>query len=237
VLHYPLVPLFRSSIKEATLGMLLGRRSSPAPKFIEALRSLSLRVDRGERVGLIGRNGAGKSSLLRTIAGIYPPTSGSVRVHGQIRSLFELFLGFEPEDNGRQNIRYRGYLLGYSKQEIAKLEDEIIDFAGLRESIDLPLKTYSAGMNVRLAFSISTAIGGDIVLIDEVFAAGDAEFQARAQRRMREIIQGSACMIFVSHDLQAIRENCTRVVWLDNGAIVADGEPEQILQSYTENLS
>lgn len=148
-----------------------------------------------------------------------------------------MILGFEPEDSGRDNIRHRGYLLGYTKQQIAELEDEIIGFAGLEESIDLPLKTYSAGMNVRLAFSVSTALGGDILLIDEVFAAGDAEFQARAKERMQSIIQSSACMIFVSHDLDAICENCTRAVWLDGGTIVADGEPEKIVQSYCESLA
>ncbi|MGI9356959.1 MAG: ABC transporter ATP-binding protein [Rhizobiaceae bacterium] len=237
VLHYPLSPLFRGSIKETLFSLTLGRRPNGSPEFIEALKSLSLSVKSGERVGVIGRNGAGKTSLLRMIAGVYPPTSGSIRVHGRIRSLFDLMLGFEPEDNGRENIRHRGYLLGYTKQEIMELEDEIIDFAGLRESIDLPLKTYSAGMNVRLAFSISTALGGDIVLIDEVFAAGDAEFQVRAQERMRDIIKTSACMILVSHDLETISENCTRVLWLDNGGILADGKPGDVIDAYSESLS
>jgi len=236
VLQYPLMPLLRASIKETLLYKSVGRPVNSIPKFVEALKSLSLTVKSGERVGVIGPNGAGKSSLLRMIAGVYPPTLGSVHVHGRLRSLFDLTLGFEPENSGRQNIRHRGYLLGYTRQQIKEFEDEIIEFAGLRDAIDLPLKTYSAGMNVRLAFAISTAGASEILLIDEVFGAGDAEFQHRAEQRMKEMVESSACLMLVSHDLQAIRANCSRVLWLEHGTLFADGNADDVIGAYVESV-
>ena len=232
VLRYPLGSFTRKSIKTAVL-------SRPEPSvgaertFVEALSNVSFTVGRGERVGIIGRNGAGKSTVLRAIAGIYPLAAGSVTVKGRIRGLYDLSVGFELEEPGRRNIYYRGFLLGYSRSEIDRLEDEIIEFADIGDFIDLPMKAYSAGMSIRLAFAISTVLGGDALLIDEVLAAGDAEFAGKAAARMRELIDRAACMVLVSHDLAAIREICNRAIWLDHGQVVEDGPVHTVVDNYS----
>jgi len=231
VLRYPLSPLMRGSIKTSFLSAF-SKKSEPQPEYFEAMSGVSLTIREGDRLGIIGRNGAGKSTVLRAIAGVYPLQSGSVALSGDIRSIFDLGVGFELEESGRNNIYYRGYLLGYSHDAIRELEREIIDFAGLEEFIDMPLKAYSSGMQVRLAFSVSTALGGSILLIDEVLGAGDAEFAEKARARMIELIDQAACILFVSHDLNAVKNLCTRAIWIDHGMIKADGAPDVIISAY-----
>lgn len=232
VLRYPLTRLTRGSLKTALLHAVRRKNGAAQAEYIEALRGLSLTIQHGDRLGVIGRNGSGKSTLLRTVAGIYPIHSGSIEVRGRLRSLFDVSLGFEIEDTGRENIYYRGYLLGFRKEQIEAIEQQVIEFAGLGPFIDLPLRTYSSGMLVRLGFSISTALEGDILLLDEVLAAGDAEFLERAQNRIREIVASTACMILVSHDMAAVKEFCNRAVWMDGGLIRAEGDPETITREY-----
>jgi len=231
VSRFPLAPLTRGSIKTSFLSSF-SKRQDPQPEFFEALSGVSLTVRKGERLGIIGCNGAGKSTILRTIAGIYPLHSGTISLNGRIRSIFDLGVGFEKEESGRRNIYYRGYLLGYEHGEITEIEQDIIAFAGLEEFIDMPLKAYSAGMQIRLAFAVSTAMGGSILLIDEVLAAGDAEFAVKAHARMLELIEHAACIIFVSHDLNAVKNLCTRALWIDHGLIKADGAPDDVIESY-----
>ena len=230
-LYYPSSPYNAFSIKELVCNVMKHQNTNLI-KDVHAINDLNLEIKEGERLGIIGRNGAGKSTLLKAIAGIYPLTSGDVATNGVIRSLFELNLGFEYEATGRENIMYRGLLLGEKPSTIRAKAQEIIDFADIGEFIDYPIKTYSAGMQVRLAFAISTSIRGDIILLDEVIGAGDAAFLKKAQQRISELIDSAKILVLVSHDFRAIRSFCTRVIWLEKGRLVADGTPEDIIQKY-----
>jgi lipopolysaccharide transport system ATP-binding protein len=204
-----------------------------ALRHIDALREVTLDVNEGDRLGIVGRNGAGKSTMLRTMAGIYPPVSGTVTTVGRVRALFDLSLGFEPDATGRENIFFRGLLLGERPEAIRGRMAEIAEFTELGEFLDVPVKCYSSGMLVRLAFAISSAIQGDILLLDEVVAAGDLHFQEKAKRRLLEMIDRSRLLVLVSHDLGAIREICNRAIWLDAGRIRMDGNPDEVVAAYT----
>ena len=234
-LQYPLAPLGQRSIKQALLRPF--DKPSSEDAYVEALRGVSFSVSEGERLGIVGANGAGKSTLLRLMAGIYTPTSGSLHVSGTPRSLFDLGVGFESEDTGRENIYYRGFLMGYSREQLKHLEASIIAFSGLEARIDMPLKSYSAGMQVRLAFSISTAIASEILLIDEVIGAGDAEFQKRAKERVSYLVRHAGCVVLVSHDLNSICDLCDRAVWLESGTIKADGPSKEVTSWYMQSVS
>jgi lipopolysaccharide transport system ATP-binding protein len=231
-LHYSSVAFKERSLK-SLLGNLLKRpvRGSGIHD-VHALKNLSLEIRSGERVGLIGHNGAGKSTLLKTIAGLYPTSGGRLLVEGTVRSLFDLSLGFEPDATGRENILYRGLLLGLSPQFMREKEEEIVDFAGLGEFIDYPIKTYSAGMQVRLAFAISTAVGGDVLLLDEVIGAGDASFMAKAQQRIKQLIDQSEILILASHDFSALTSICDRGIVLHHGEVIFDGQINEALMAY-----
>lgn len=235
-LDYPLVR-DQSSLKSALFGAL-GFRTGPKvdKKVVHAVNGLSLTINRGERVGFIGHNGAGKSTLLRTIAGIYPLTSGTIEVTGRLQGLFDLGTGFEVEATGRDNIMYRGLSMGFSPRQIREREEEIIAFADLGEFIDLPMRTYSAGMYVRLGFAVSTYLDGDILLIDEIFGAGDANFQERAIARMTDLIDRAGIIVMVSHDLSMMTSLCTRIVWLAGGQMVLDGEPREVAEAYLRSM-
>jgi lipopolysaccharide transport system ATP-binding protein len=235
-LDYPLVR-DQTSIKGALFGAL-GFKTGPkiTKKVVHAVNGLSLTINRGERVGFIGHNGAGKSTLLRTIAGIYPLTDGTIEVTGRMQGLFDLGTGFEPEATGRENIMYRGLSLGFSPRQIREREEEIVAFADLGEFIDLPMRTYSAGMYVRLGFAVSTYLDGDILLIDEVFGAGDANFQERAIARMRDLIDRAGILVMVSHDLGMMTNLCTRIIWLSGGQMVLDGEPREVAEAYMRSM-
>ncbi len=186
-------------------------------------------------MGLLGHNGAGKSTLLKTIAGLYPISSGVLSVVGEIRSLFDLSLGFEPDATGRENILYRGLLLGMSPKFMRSKEEEIVDFAGLGEFIDYPIKTYSAGMQVRLAFAVSTAIGGDILLLDEVIGAGDANFMAKAKDRISQLIAQAEILVLASHDFGALKNLCERGIVLKHGSMLFDGAIEDAISVHLEH--
>lgn len=235
-LDYPLLR-DQSSLKSAVFGAL-GFRTGPKieRKVVHAVNGLSLTINRGERVGFIGHNGAGKSTLLRTIAGIYPVTSGVIEVTGRLQGLFDLGTGFEVEATGRDNIMYRGLSMGFSPRQIREREEEIIAFADLGEFIDLPMRTYSAGMYVRLGFAVSTYLDGDILLIDEIFGAGDANFQERAIARMRDLIDRAGILVMVSHDLTMMTSLCTRIIWLAGGQMVLDGEPREVAEAYLRSM-
>ena len=211
------VDLYYSSVafKERSLKSLLGSAIKFGQKKIEiqdvhALKKINIEIHPGERVGLLGHNGAGKSTFLKMVAGLYPISSGRREVIGTIRSLFDLSLGFEPDASGRENILYRGLLLGLSPQFMRSIETEVVEFADLGDFIDYPIKTYSAGMLVRLAFAISTAVGGDILLLDEVIGAGDANFMAKAKQRVMKLIERSEILILASHDFGSLKDSCDR---------------------------
>ena len=199
---------------------------------VHALRNLNIEIHEGERVGIIGHNGAGKSTLLRALAGVYPIKSGEITVRGEIRSMFDLTLGFDMDSTGRENIMNRGLMLGSTPAEVRAKEQDIIEFAELGEFIDYPIRAYSSGMLVRLAFSISTSVKGEVLLVDEVLSAGDANFQKKARQRMMNVMDSAKILVLVLHDMSTIQEVCNRVIWLEKGQVVADGKPIDVVKRY-----
>lgn len=200
-----------------------------------AVKNISFNIKAGDRVGIVGHNGAGKSTLLKAICRVYEASEGSVSVSGRIAPLLEIGAGFHPEFTGRENIYLNGSILGYSKQQLKIMEPEVIAFAELQEFIDTPVKYYSTGMYMRLAFSLSTAMHPDILVLDEIFAGGDAIFMSKAMARMSDLIDRANIMIMVSHDHTLIKSLCNRVLWLDHGKLIADGSPTDIIDRYLKN--
>jgi len=198
----------------------------------DAVKNVSLEIGNGQMVGLIGRNGSGKSTLLKIIAGVYRPTSGKVRVSGTLAPLIELGAGFHPELTGRENILINGLLLGYSKREMMEREASIIEFAEIGEFIDAPVKQYSSGMYTRLAFAVATEVDPDILLLDEILAVGDAPFKQKCLTRIETFRERGKTIVYVTHDMQQIRNYCDRAVLLDKGEIMAEGEPEEVIRAY-----
>lgn len=226
----------RLSLKEYLLQGWF-RRSKKASFEVQALEDINLTIGEGDRLGIIGHNGAGKSTLLKLLAGIYPPTAGVRRVHGQISSLFDIALGFELEASGWENIMYRGYLQGETPQSIRAKIQPIAEFSELGEFLNMPVRYYSAGMMVRLAFSIATAIEPEILIIDEVLAAGDMAFQVKARERMRNLMSTARAVIVVSHDLGSLAMLCDRVLWLDHGRMRMLGPTDQVIAAYSHQVS
>lgn len=203
---------------------------------INALKNLNLIINDGDRIGIIGHNGAGKSSLLKLIAGIYPPTHGELHVDGSIACLFELATGFEMEATGWDNIYLRGLMLGENPKSIRMKSQEIADFSGLGDYLNVPVKYYSSGMFMRLAFSISTAIKPDILLLDEVMAAGDAAFLEKAERRMKDLMGNVKILVFVTHSMKSLKDFCNKCIWLENGQIRMIGGTKEVSHSYLEAM-
>ena len=231
-LHFHVRCRGRESLKDYVLQGLLRRRKQNMLE-VKALEQVSLTVEQGERVGIIGHNGAGKSTLLKLLAGIYPPTSGTCRVSGRVSSLFDISLGFEPEANGWDNIRYRSYLQGETPRSVQARMQAIADFSELGEFLDMPVRFYSSGMLVRLAFSVATAIEPEILIVDEALSAGDQSFQAKAQQRMQSLISHAQAVVVVSHNTASLKEICNRILWLDHGRIQMSGPAEEVIPLYT----
>lgn len=221
----------RVSLKEYLVRGLF-RASANPPVDVHALRGVTLRVGEGERLGIVGHNGAGKSTLLKVIAGIYPPTSGTRRVVGRVCSLFDLMVGFEMEASGWDNIRFRSYLQGETPRTVRDKVDAIAEFSELGRFLDVPLKYYSAGMLVRLAFSIASAAEPEVLLVDEALAAGDVAFRVKARGRITELKRAARLMVLVSHDLNTLPELCTSVAWMERGAIRAHGPCADVIAAY-----
>lgn len=203
---------------------------------VEALKALNLRIEAGERVGIIGPNGAGKTTLLKVLAGIYFPTSGSVQVEGRVCPLFEFATGFEMDADGWTNIRTRALLLGMSRREIEAKLDEIAAFSELGEFLDQPVRHYSSGMFLRLAFATSTAIEPDVLLIDEVMAAGDLGFVEKAKARMDTLLKRANIVLFVSHALELMGSICPRTLWIADGRVRADGPTSEVIDAYRREM-
>ena len=224
------------SLKRAVLDLLL-RREAPMPTSeFWALRGVNLRIGKGERIGIVGSNGAGKSTLLRLIARIYPPTSGNLRIRGTVAPLIEMGAGFNPELSGMDNILLNGAMLGIKRREMLEKVDGIFEFTGLREFADLPLKYYSSGMFMRLAFAIATEIDPDILLVDESLGAGDAAFIEKAKARIMGLLDRSNVVVIVSHDMNSLREMCTRGIWMRRGQIAGDGPMEEVIEQYLQDV-
>ena len=217
------------SMKEYLVQMVKGKI-----KYEEfwALRDVSFEVKKGEVLGIIGHNGAGKSTLLKVISGILKPTTGSVQVNGTIVPMLELGSGFDFDLTGRENVFLNGAILGYSEQFLREKYEEIVDFSELGQFIDVPLRNYSSGMVMRLAFSIATVVRPDILIVDEILAVGDAAFQEKSKRRMLELMGGGTTVLFVSHSLPQIQEMCNRVLWLEHGNVKTAGAANVVCSEY-----
>jgi ABC-type polysaccharide/polyol phosphate transport system ATPase subunit len=225
----------RISLKEYLLKGFF-RRSKKNTIDVQALEDINLTVNEGDRLGIIGHNGAGKSTLLKLLAGVYPPTAGKRTVHGQISSLFDISLGFEGEANGWENIMFRGYLQGETPKTIRDKVLPIAEFSELGDFLNMPVRYYSTGMMVRLAFSISTAIEPEILIIDEVLSAGDLAFQTKARERMRALMSSARAVIVVSHDMPSLEKLCDRVLWLDHGKMRMLGPTAEVIAAYRQQF-
>jgi lipopolysaccharide transport system ATP-binding protein len=210
-------------------------KSSVATNYrINALQNISLEINHGERVGLIGLNGAGKSTLLKVMADIYPPTSGEVAIKGHVCPMFEFATGFEMNQSGWDNIRIRGLLLGMSVEAIEEKLPEIAAFTELGEFLDYPVRTYSSGMFIRLAFAVSTSINPEILLIDEVMGAGDISFAEKAKRRMFEFMEQGKILVFTTHNFNLLNDFCSRTIWMHKGQVIADGPTSEVVKQYND---
>jgi len=223
--------LKRVTLKEYLVRQMFRRSVNPLME-VRALEDVSLHLKEGDRLGILGHNGAGKSTLLKVLAGIYPPTSGQCIVEGRISSLFDIALGFEQEASGWENIAYRGYLQGETPADIKAKSKEIAEFSELGRFLNMPVRHYSAGMMVRLAFSIATAIEPEVLLIDEVLSVGDLAFQEKARQRMRDMMARAQIIILVSHDLASFPKFCDRVLWMDHGRVRQVGPPMEVITAY-----
>ena len=197
-----------------------------------AVDGVTARIKKGEVCGIIGRNGAGKSTLLKMIAGVLTPTEGNIRLHGNIAPMLELGAGFDHDLTARENIYLNGAILGYSKEFIRQRFDNIVEFAELGEFIDQPVRTFSSGMMMRLAFSIATQVDPEILIVDEILSVGDSHFRQKSEGRMKEMMDGGTTVLMVSHVLGQIRSMCDRVIWLDHGKVVMDGDAKTVCDAY-----
>ncbi len=220
------------SLKESLVNRISGKKNRDDYTEFYGLNKITLSIKPGERLGIIGMNGAGKSTLLKTIAGIYAPHQGHVRVQGRITPLMELGAGFDAEQTGRENIYLNGALLGFSPVEMKEKEEAIAEFSELKEFLDMPVKYYSSGMYGRLAFSIATMTQADILLIDEVFATGDAHFVEKSGQRILQLLEQSNIVVIVTHSLEQIEKLCNRAIVMEKGIIMNDGKPKEMIDYY-----
>lgn len=222
------------NLRKVTNIFLSGRLSEDKHKkiYVQSLRDISFSIKGGERVGLIGTNGAGKTTLLRTMSGIYEPVSGHLRIEGHISSLLDPSVGMNPELTGRENIRLRCYIDGVPHKQMNEIEEKVIEFSELGPYIDLPVKTYSSGMNLRLGFGLITAIDPQILLMDEWFMTGDEGFMLKATHRLENIVKKSQILIISTHSPQILIKWCNRIIWLEQGFLKMDGIPQEVLPVY-----
>jgi ABC-2 type transport system ATP-binding protein/lipopolysaccharide transport system ATP-binding protein len=224
------------TLRESLTSRVTRRREHHRTRELWALREVDLSLEQGGSLGIIGPNGAGKTTLLRVLARITQPTVGVARVRGRMTALLELGTGFHPELTGRENIYLNAAILGMSRRDVRSRFDDIVDFAGVEGFLDTPLKRYSSGMSVRLAFSVAAHLEPDIVVVDEVLAVGDAEFQRRCLGKMSEMEHEGRTVLFVSHDVGAIGQLCERVIWLDHGRVRDDGVARAVIERYLSHI-
>ncbi|HTZ69992.1 MAG TPA: ABC transporter ATP-binding protein [Acetobacteraceae bacterium] len=231
---FPLYHGSARSLKKTVFAAAAGRlgEDSQHRTVVQALRDINFTLTAGDRLGLIGTNGAGKTTLLRTLAGIYEPVAGRVSVDGSINALLDTQLGMNPELTGRENILLRGLYNGLSRVAIRRLEEDVQEFAELGAFMDLPMRVYSSGMVIRLGFGLATAINPQVLLMDEWFMAGDARFVSKARARLENVVQGAEILVLSSHQTDAVRVWCTRLIWLDHGRMKADGPVDEVLDAY-----
>lgn len=228
-MHFRMDKNRTTSLKEWVVSFLRGKQQY---ETFHALNNVTFDVKPGEIFGIVGRNGAGKSTLLKVVSGIYKPTSGTVVTRGRIAPMLELGSGFDVELSGHDNIFLNGAILGFSEEFLKSKYDDILEFSELKEFIHQPIKTYSSGMMMRLAFSVATIVEPEILIVDEILAVGDAAFQQKSHARMLELMQGGTTVLFVSHDLSQIRQMSDRVLWLDHGTVKMVGDAQEVCDAY-----
>ena len=226
----------KTEILRRTVGGNIEHPKDRRVTVIQALDDVTLRVNDGDRVGLVGRNGAGKTTLLRVMSRIYPPTSGTVRILGSISSMTDLSVGMNPEATGYENIIMRGIMLGLTNKQAAALIPDVEEFTELGEYLELPIRTYSAGMMLRLAFAVSTATRPEIIILDEMITAGDAIFVEKARARIANLIKHAAILVLATHDDATLRRFCTVAVWMDSGRVAATGDIDSVLARYHSEI-
>jgi len=234
-LAYPVYDIDARSLKKGIVNIATGGKLSNVSNnriMVNALNNVSFHLKKGDRLGLIGHNGAGKSTLLRVLSGVYEPEHGQVHVHGNVSSLINVSVGMQPTLTGYENIHMRGLILGLSKQQINRVIEDIEDFTELGNFLSMPVKTYSNGMMLRLAFGLSTALTPDILLVDEVIGAGDAGFIEKAKSRMGDFVTQSNIMVLSSHSNDIIRQFCNRVLWLEHGTVKMFGDLEDVMTAF-----
>ncbi len=222
---------FKKSLMNIATGGRIASDASSAP-VVRALDDINLRVEDGERVGLLGCNGSGKSTLLRVLCGVYAPTSGRAEVNGSIGSLLDINLGTDGESTGIENIYLRGTLLGMRREEIDRELPKMVEYSELGNFINLPMKTYSSGMQMRVAFTVSTQSASEVLLMDEWLAVGDQNFQRKAEERLSKLVEQTKILVIASHSQDLIKRVCTRAVWLDHGRMMMDGPVEEVCKAY-----
>ncbi len=232
---FPLYHGNARSLKKSFMSAAAGRLGQDTQKriVVQALRDIDFHLSPGDRLGLVGSNGAGKTTLLRTLAGIYEPVRGRVRVRGTLNALLDPQLGMKPDLTGRENILLRGLYYGLTRRQIRALEDDVQNFAELGQFMDLPVRIYSSGMVIRLGFGLATAIHPQVLLMDEWFLAGDANFMAKARGRIETMVRGAEILVLSSHQMETVALWCNKVIWMDQGRIRAAGEPFAVLEQYT----
>lgn len=222
--------LTSSLLKVATGGML---DANPDGRVtVRALRNLSFEINEGERVALLGHNGAGKSTFLRVASGVYIPTHGNAIITGTVTSLIDLSLGINPEATGRENVYIRGRLLGLSKNEISESYQDIVTFAELGDFMEMPVRTYSSGMHLRLAFAVSTIVRPEILVMDEWLSVGDEAFKLKAEKRLQSLVKGTKILVIATHSRELVESVCTRAIWLEHGAVRMDGPSSIVAKEY-----
>ncbi len=232
--------IWSSPSKQLTtpLWYKLGIKTAPEEgRIFTAVKKMDLRIDEGECLGILGRNGAGKSSLLQLIAGTLHPTTGSVKTSGRIAALLELGSGFNPDFTGRENVYLNATILGMSKSDIEERYEQIVDYSGIREFIDQPVKTYSSGMTLRLAFSVCAHVDADILIVDEALAVGDARFSLKCFATLNQFIQSGKTVIFVSHDTNSVKNLCNRAILLERGELLYEGDPNDVVNVYSKLIA
>ena len=222
---------FKNRVLSAVTGGAIDRKHDGSV-IVKGLQNINLSIKAGERVGLIGHNGAGKTTLLRVLSGIYAPTEGEAIINGECVSLINISLGIDPEATGRENIKLRAAMIGFTPKETKERMEEIIDFSGLSDFIDMPFRTYSSGMQLRLAFAVSTSVRPQILVLDEWLSTGDEEFKHRAEKRMGEVVDATDILILASHSRPLLERNCNRALWLERGKVRMDGPCKEVASEY-----